>query len=399
MDLRFSPQELAFREEVRSFINSKLPADIRARLRLGYPPRKQDTVTWQRILYARGWAAPNWPQAYGGPGWTPVQQTIFQEECFLAPAPPLLAFNITMVGPVIIHFGSEEQKRRFLPPIANLDIWFCQGFSEPGAGSDLASLRTSAKREGENYVVNGQKIWTTTAHLADWAFCLVRTEAAAKKQQGISFLLVDMKTPGITVRPIITLDGMHHTNEVFFDEVRVPVANLVGEENKGWNYAKFLLGNERTGIAGVGRSKERLGYAKELAAKVNFNGRPLSQDRSFCERVALLEAELKALEITQLRVVAAQGRVASGKPDPFSSILKIKGSEMYQAVNDLLCSVAGPAGMAVQPQEAAAQTGPDIGPDWALPLAPAYFYSRAASIYGGTNEIQKNILSKTVLGL
>jgi len=398
MDLRLSNQEQSFRDEVRDFIRASLPQDIRDHLRAGYPPRKDDIVRWQRILNTRGWATAHWPKEYGGAGLTPVERMILSEEIYLAPAPQPLIFNSNMIGPVIIQFGSDEQKRHFLPKLANLDLWFCQGFSEPGAGSDLASLRTQARRDGDDYIVNGQKIWTTTAHQADWMFCLLRTDPQAKKQAGISFLLIDMKTPGITVRPIISIDGLHHLNEVFLEDVRVPVANRVGEENKGWDYAKFLLGHERTGIAAIGRSKERLAYARELAAKVNAGGRPLSEDRSFRERVVLLEADLRALEITQLRVVAAHERQDQGKLDPFTSILKIKGTELYQAVCELLCSVAGPAGLAARPAGAPAEGAP-VSPDWAAPLAPAYFYSRAASIYGGSNEIQKNILAKGVLGL
>jgi len=398
MDLRLSIQEQGFRDEVRDFIRTNLPQDIRDHVRAGYPPRKDDIVTWQRMLNTRGWATAHWPEEFGGAGLTPVERMILIEEISLAPAPQPLIFNSNMIGPVIIQFGSDEQKRHFLPKIANVDLWFCQGFSEPGAGSDLASLRTQARRDGDDYIVNGQKIWTTTAHQADWMFCLLRTDPQAKKQSGISFLLIDMKTPGITVRPIISLDGLHHLNEVFLDEVRVPVANRIGEENKGWDYAKFLLGHERTSIAGVGRSKERLAYAKELAAKVNAGGRPLSEDRCFRERVALLEAELKALEITQLRVVAAHERQDQDKADPFTSILKIKGTELYQAVCELLYSVAGPAALVARPIGALAD-GEHLAPDWAAPIAPAYFHSRAASIYGGSNEIQKNILAKGVLGL
>src|SRR5690242_10440134 len=266
MDLRFTAEELAFRDELREFLAANLPQDIRERMRLGHAPSKEDVVTWQRILNRRGWAAYSWPKEYGGPGWTPVQRMIFLEENQLAPAPEVSSFNITMLGPVLIQFGTEEQKQRFLPRAANIDDWWCQGFSEPGAGSDLASLKTSAKREGDHYIVNGQKTWTTLAQYADWIFCLVRTDPAAKKQSGISFLLIDMKTPGITVRPIVTIDGGREVNEVFFDDVKVPVENRVGQENKGWDYAKFLLGNERTGIARVGMSKERIRRLRELAA-------------------------------------------------------------------------------------------------------------------------------------
>jgi alkylation response protein AidB-like acyl-CoA dehydrogenase len=401
MDLRFTPEETAFREDVRAFIRDNLPADIRERLRLGYPPRKQDTVTWQRILNARGWAAINWAKEWGGPGWTPTQRLIFLEENQLAPAPDLLSFNITMIGPVLIQFGTEEQKRHFLPRAANLDDWWCQGFSEPGAGSDLASLKTAAKRDGDHYVVNGQKIWTSTAHNADWCFVLVRTNpAAAKRQEGISFLLVDMKTPGITVRPIISIDGSHHLNEVFFDDVRVPVTNRVHEENRGWDVAKFLLGNERVGIARLGRSRERIGFAKELAREVQSGGRPLSEDRAFRQRVAQLEVEVKALEMMQLRFVSAYAKRRDGKPDPLSSAIKIRGSELLQATSELVMDVGGPLSMPAWGKEAEAPSNePELGPAWASQSAAGYLMLRAASIYGGSNEIQKNILTKAVLRL
>ncbi|TDH63555.1 pimeloyl-CoA dehydrogenase large subunit [Dankookia rubra] len=401
MDLRFTPEETAFREEVRAFIRDNLPAETRERMRLGYPPRKQDTVAWMRILNAKGWAAFSWPKEYGGPGWTAIQRMIFLEENLSAPAPEMLSFNITMLGPVLIQFGTEAQKSHFLPRARNLDDWWCQGFSEPGAGSDLASLRTAAKREGDHYVVNGQKIWTSTAHNADWCFCLVRTNpTAAKRQEGISFLLIDMKTPGIEVRPIISIDGSHHLNEVFFTDVKVPVENLVGEENKGWSVAKYLLGNERTGIARLGKSKERVRYAKEVAREVRMNGKPLIEDRNFRARVAQVEVDMKALEITQLRVVSAFAKAGGNRPDPLSSVLKIKGTELLQASSELVMDVGGPQAMPVWQQELQAFANePAIGPEWAPQMAPAYLMLRAASIYGGTNEIQKNILNKAVLGL
>src|SRR5580698_5212544 len=303
MDLRFTPQEIAFRQEVRAFIHENLPADIHAKMKLGHGPGKEDTVRWQRILNEKHWAAYMWPKEWGGPGWSPIQRMIFLEENQLANAPDMQVFNITMIGPVLLQFGTDEQKKRFLPRAANLDDWWCQGFSEPGAGSDLASLKTAAKLEGDHYIVNGQKIWTSTAHHADWCFVLVRTNPnARKRQEGISFLLVDMKTPGITVRPIISIDGSHHLNEVFFDNVKVPVENRVYEENKGWDVAKFLLGNERTGIARLGKSKERVASAKEMARNVREHGKPLIEDQAFRARVAQLEVDMKALEITQYRV-------------------------------------------------------------------------------------------------
>jgi alkylation response protein AidB-like acyl-CoA dehydrogenase len=402
MDLRFTPEEAAFREEVRAFIRENLPAEIRERMRLGHPARKQDTVAWQRILNARGWAAYSWPAEWGGPGWTAVQRMIFLDENLAAPAPDLSPFNITMLGPVLIRFGTEAQKRRFLPRAANLDDWWCQGFSEPGAGSDLAALKTRAGREGDHYVVNGQKIWTSTAHNADWCFCLVRTDTqTAKRQDGISFLLIDMRTPGVEVRPIISIDGSHHLNEVFFTDARVPAENLVGEENRGWSVAKFLLGNERTGIARLGKSKERTRFAKEVAREVRANGRPLIEDRAFRTRVAQLEVDMRALEITQMRVVSAYDKAKDGgRPDPLSSVLKIKGTELLQATSELVMDVGGPQAMPVWQQELAALANePAVVPDWAPQMAPAYLMLRAASIYGGTNEIQKNILNKAVLGL
>ena len=400
MDLRFTAEELAFRDEVRSFIRSACPAATREKMvesrRLG----KDDIVTWQRILNQKGWAVANWPKKWGGTGWTAVQQYIFQDELQQAPAPPPQGFGVTMVGPVIIAFGSEEQKRHYLPRIANIDDWWCQGFSEPGSGSDLASLRTSAKRVGDKYVVNGQKIWTTSAQYADWIFCLVRTDPQAKQQEGISFLLIDMQTPGITVRPIVTIDGGREVNEVFFDEVEVPAGNLVGEENRGWDYAKYLLGRERTGIARVGTSKERLRRIRELAAMERLGDKPLIEDERFREKLAAVEIELKALEMTQLRVVAAERTRTDNKPDPASSILKIKGSEIQQMTTELLLEVVGPYALPYQPErEEEGWNEPPIGPEWAGPVAPTYFNWRKISIYGGTNEIQKNIVAKAILGL
>src|SRR5437868_252850 len=400
MDLRFTADELAFRDELRAFFRDNLPSDIRERMRLGHGPTKDDTVTWQRILNRRNWAAYNWPKEYGGPGWTPMQRMIFLEENQLAPAPEVSSFNITMIGPVLIQFGTEEQKQRFLPRAANVEDWWCQGFSEPGAGSDLAALKTAALREGDEYIVNGQKIWTSTAHEADWCFVLVRTDPnAPKKQQGISFLLVDMKTPGITVRPIISIDGSHHLNEVFFDDVRVPVSMRVYEENKGWDVAKYLLGNERTGIARLGKSKERVNFAKQKARDLRAHGRPLSEDPEFRRRIAALETELKSLEITQLRVLSAQ-KPGERRQDPLTAVLKLKGTELLQATTELAMDVAGPLAMPDWADELEALSNePELGPVWATEATRTYLFLRAASIYGGTNEIMKNIVSKGVLGL
>jgi pimeloyl-CoA dehydrogenase large subunit len=400
MDLRFTPEEIAFRDEVRAFMRGALPEPIRRKMVEGRRIAKEDLVAWQRILNARGWAVPHWPAAWGGTDWSPVQQYIFREELQQAPAPEPLPFGTMMVGPVIIAFGSEAQKRRHLPRIANLDDWWCQGFSEPGAGSDLASLKTAARRDGEHYVVNGQKTWTTLAQYADWIFCLVRTDPAAKKQEGISFLLIDMKTPGITVRPIQTIDGGREVNEVFFDDVRVPVENRIGEENRGWDYAKFLLGNERTGIARIGTSKARIRRLKEIAALERDGEQPLIADERFRMKIAAVEVELKALEMTQLRVVAAERGRKGDRPDPTSSILKIKGSEIQQAISELLMEAVGPFALPDETRDASeGRNEPPIGPDWAGTLAPTYFNWRKISIYGGSNEIQKNIIAKAILGL
>jgi alkylation response protein AidB-like acyl-CoA dehydrogenase len=400
LDLRYTPDEIRFRDEVREFFRTAQPARIRRKMELGQRLAKEDIVTWQRILNAKGWAVPSWPVEWGGTGWGPVKTYIFKEEMQLAPAPDPLGFNVSMVGPVLIAFGSEAQKKHFLPKVANCDYWFCQGFSEPGAGSDLASLRTSAKRDGDHYIVNGQKIWTSRAQNADWMFCLVRTKTEGKPQTGISYLLIDVKTPGLEIRPIFTIDGEHHFNEVFFDNVKVPAENLVGEENKGWSYAKYLLGNERLGIARVGASKYRLQRAKQLAASVYIGDIPLSQTERFREKVAAVEVELKALEITQMRVVANSVHLPPGAPDPTSSILKLKGTELQQATTEILMEVAGPDAM-IREQEHlwGTATEPSIGPEWTTTTAADYFYTRASSIYGGSNEIQKNVIAKRILEL
>jgi pimeloyl-CoA dehydrogenase large subunit len=401
MDLRFTPEENAFRDEVRTFFKENLPDNIRRKAAEGIRYVKEDIVTWQRILNKKGWAVPHWPKEYGGTGWSPVQLYIFKEEMQQAPAPEPLPFGTMMVGPVIIAFGRDDQKQKYLPRIANLDDWWCQGFSEPGAGSDLASLKTSAKREGDHYVVNGQKTWTTAAQYADWIFCLTRTDATAKKQEGITFLLIDMKTPGITVRPIQTIDGSHEVNEVFFDDVKVPVENRIYEENKGWDCAKFLLGNERSGIARVGASKAQVRRLREIAAMERIGDKPLIEDERFAMKIAAIEVELKALEMTQLRVVAAERNRKSNRPDPASSILKIKGSEIQQNISELLMEAIGPYALPDQFRhtEDDRWNEPPIGPDYAAPLAPTYFNWRKISIYGGSNEIQKNIIAKAILGL
>jgi pimeloyl-CoA dehydrogenase large subunit len=398
MELRWTDEERAFRQEVRDFIRRELPKETRDRMVRGKSPTKDQVVEWQRKLNTKGWAAPEWPKEYGGPGWTTAQRYIFREELMQAPAPSPLAFNTNMCGPVIIAFGTEEQKRRFLPRMLNLDDWWCQGFSEPGAGSDLASLKCRAVREGDHYVVNGQKTWTTLAQHADWIFLLVRTDPAAKKQEGISFLLCDMKTPGITIRPIITIEGGHEVNEVFFDDVKVPAENLVGQENRGWDCAKYLLGNERFGQARVGASRERIRRLKTIARESVVDGRPLIEDPGFRERVAEIEVELQALEMTVMRVISNEKR-RGNKPDPTTSVLKIKGTEIQQGVSELLMKAAGPYAWVDGDPEAEGSNDLDVAPDWAFGLAGTYFNWRKQSIYGGSNEIQRNIMAKAFLGL
>ncbi|MCG5434016.1 acyl-CoA dehydrogenase family protein [Mycobacterium sp. MYCO198283] len=388
MQLALTESELAFRDELRTFFTTEIPAEIRQRVREGGSFRHEDIVTTQRILNANGLAVPNWPVEWGGKDWTPTQMQIWNDEMQLAAVPEPLTFNAKMVGPVIAEFGSQEIKERFLPPTANLDIWWCQGFSEPEAGSDLASLRTTAYRDGDSYVVNGQKTWTTLGQYADWMFCLVRTDPQApKKQAGISFLLMEVDTPGLTMRPIKLIDGSYEVNEVFFEDVRVPADQLVGEENQGWTYAKYLLGNERTGIAGVGRTKVKLAQAKQHAAEVGILDDPL-----FAARFAELENELLALELTQLRVVSDS---ADGKPNPASSVLKLRGSQLQQLATELLVEIAGPAALPYG-VEAEADFG---SPAWAQATAPTYLNYRKTSIYGGSNEIQRTIISSTILGL
>jgi pimeloyl-CoA dehydrogenase large subunit len=400
MDLRFTDEENAFRNQVRSFFRTQIPADIRRKASQGEEVSRDDIVTSQRILNAKGWATPRWPLEWGGQRWTPIQHHIFLEELQFNSVPQPLQFNVDMVGPVIAAFGSEEQKRRFLPRAANLDDWWAQGFSEPGAGSDLAALKTRAVRDGDTYIVNGQKTWTTSAQNANWIFCLVRTDPQAKKQMGISFLLIDMAAPGVTVRPIVTIDGRREVNEVFLDEVRVPAANCVGEENKGWDYAKFLLANERTGIARVGLTKQRLARVKEIARTTPAGEGTLWDNPAYRAKVMLAEIELKALEITQMRVVAEAARSGGNRPNPASSILKIKGSELQQTVSELLLEAAGPNALAFRDDHNEPGSNDPLAElAWAGLAAQNYFNTRKVSIYGGSNEIQHNIIAKAVLGL
>jgi len=399
MDLSFSPDEIEFRDEVRQFIAENYPATTRDKQDRGAELTKEDYLAWHRALYDQGWITPSWPVEHGGTGWTPTQRYIFGEECAAADCVRIVPFGAVMVGPVIYTFGDDAQKAHFLPRIRSGEDWWCQGYSEPGAGSDLASLRTKAVRDGNDYVVNGSKTWTTLAQHADWIFCLVRTDPDAERpQQGISFLLIDMKSPGITVKPIVLMDGTHEVNEVFFDDVRVPADNLVGEENKGWTYAKFLLVHERAGIAGVGRSKQNLKKLRAIARAETFCGRPVIEDPGFAHKIAALEVDLMALEYTELRSLA---REAEGKgAGPESSILKIKGSEIQQRLTQLTLEAVG--SYALPDFHGIAEVGDNlapIGPDHALGVANQYFNMRKTTIYGGTNEIQRNIIAKMVLGL
>ncbi len=398
MDLNYSAEEIAFRNEVRNFLAEKLPADLRARVLAHQRMGKDDFVRWQRIVNDKGWAGASWPVEHGGAGWSPVQRHLWEEECAAAGAPVIQPFGVHMVGPVIMAFGSAEQKARYLPRILSAEDWWCQGYSEPGAGSDLASLKTRAERKGDEYIVNGQKTWTTLAQHADLMFCLVRTDPAARQQAGISFLLIDMKTPGITVRPIHMLDEEPEVNEVFFDDVRVPVGNLVGEENKGWTYAKYLLGHERTNIAAVGRSRRELEFLREFAGKVRKGGRPLMEDAGFAAQVARVEIELMALEMTVLRVLSQEG--ASSAPGPQASLLKVKGTDIQQRLTELMVIAAGPAALPFDPAYLNGEhSHATSGNDDAAPLASFYFNYRKTAIYGGSTEIQKNIMARMILGL
>jgi alkylation response protein AidB-like acyl-CoA dehydrogenase len=398
MDLEYSVEDLAFRDQARAFIDANLPPELKHKVLNHKRLSKDDYVRWHKIVHKQGWVGVNWPVEYGGTGWNPVQRHLWEEECARAGTPPILPFGVNMVAPVIMAFGNEAQKRHYLPRILSCEDWWCQGYSEPGSGSDLASLKTRAERQGEHYIVNGQKTWTTLAQYADMIFCLVRTEPNARKQEGISFLLIDMKTPGITVRPIIMLDEEHEVNEVFFDNVKVPVANLIGEENKGWTYAKYLLGHERTGIAAVGRSKRELQFLKRLANGYMKNGRPILEDPVFSSKVAALEIELMALEMTVLKVVSAEA--SRRGPGPEASMLKIKGTEIQQGLTELMMEAVGPLAL---PFDRAYLEGENehaiTGDDDAAPLAAYYFNYRKTSIYGGSNEIQKNIISQMILGL
>ncbi len=392
MDTRLNEDDLAFQQEVRQFLAEAWDADLQAQVG-AIPTMREGMIEWQRRLNKKGWMAPGWPVEHGGTGWSVTQSFIFNSERAASGAPDTIPFGVTMVAPVIIAYGNDEQKARFLPRILQSEDWWCQGYSEPGAGSDLASLKTKAELDGDDYVINGSKIWTTYAQYSDWIFCLVRTDSSGRKQEGITFLLIDMKAPGVTVRPIDTIDGFHHLNEVFFDNVRVPVANRIGEEGKGWTYAKSLLVHERLSIAEVADSKRGLTELREMARVEVNGGKTLLQDPLFAKRLSDIEIELMALEFTELRALAA---IAEGsEPGPESSLLKLQGTEIQQAIQTLRMDVAGYYSGTVQGDLSAQE----LGHDYAHLTQKLYFRGRASTIYGGSNEVQKNITAKYVLGL
>ncbi|CAM2152477.1 Pimeloyl-CoA dehydrogenase large subunit [Pararobbsia alpina] len=405
MDLQFTPQEQAFRSKVVEFLAQKLPTRLSDKVHNGTHLSRDDMVEWHAVLNAEGWLANHWPRDYGGPGWTAIERFIFENECALAGAPRIVPFGVNMLGPVLIKYGSETQKRYWLPRILDGSDWWCQGYSEPGSGSDLASVRTSAVRghdaQGDHYIVNGQKTWTTLGHYANMIFCLVRTATDVRAQEGISFLLIDMNSPGVEIRPIITLDGAHEVNEVFLTDVRVPAENLVGEENKGWTYAKYLLTYERTNIAGVGFSVAALERLRAIAQTQRRNGKPLSEDPAFAARFARVEIDLENMKTTNLRVLAAVA--GGGVPGAESSMLKIRGTEIRQEITALTRRAMG------QYAQPLFEQSRDVDGDAALEAllatpgaataATSYFNNRKLSIFGGSNEIQKNIISKMILGL
>ena len=398
MDLNYTADDLAFRDTVRTYLEANLPADLQQKVLNHKRLSKEDFVRWHKILAKQGWVGSGWPVEFGGTGWSAVQRHIWEEECATAGTPTIMPFGVNMVAPVIMAFGNDAQKKHYLPRILNCDDWWCQGYSEPGSGSDLASLKCRADREGDFYIVNGQKTWTTLGQHADMIFCLVRTDSGGRKQEGISFLLIDMHTPGITVRPIIMLDEDHEVNEVWFDNVKVPVQNLIGEENKGWTYAKYLLGHERTNIAAVGRAKRELEFLKRIASQQQKNGKPLLEDPLFSAKVATLEIEIMALEVTVLRVISMDN--AKRGPGPEASMLKVKGTEVQQNLTELMVEAVGPYGLPFDPDFLhGSQEHSAANDDDAAPLASYYFNFRKTSIYGGSNEIQKNIITQMILGL
>jgi len=390
MDISFSEQDLQFQEEIRAGLNgSEYPLDVMEKQEKGVALSKQDMIDFHKFIHSKGWMGYNWPVEYGGTGWSPVQIYLFLNELALAQSPTILPFGLSMVGPVIYTFGNQEQKDRFLPDILEFNTWWCQGYSEPGSGSDLASLKTKAVLEGDHYIVNGSKTWTTLAQNADWIFCLVRTETTQKKQEGISFLLIDMNTPGIEVKPIITIDGDHEVNSVFFTDVKVPADQLIGEEGKGWTYAKFLLAHERFGIAGVPVVKVQLEKLKNITSDYD--------DANLSKKIAELEIDLEALEFTELRTLAAIAE--GGHPGAESSILKIRGTEIQQRLTELFVEAAGQYILPYEGPDGFESNKTPAGPDYASPSVAQYLNYRKTSIYGGSNEIQKNIIAKAILGV
>lgn len=396
MDLNYSDEERAFRDDVRAFLAEKLSKELSDKIRLGGDLTKEDMDGWHATLNAQGWLAPNWPKEYGGAEWNAVQRHIFDDECARAHAPRIVPFGLGMLAPVLQKFGNQEQKDHWLPRILSGEDWWCQGYSEPGAGSDLASLKTKAERQGDHYVVNGQKTWTTLGQHANMIFCLVRTDNTVKQQEGISFLLIDMDTPGIEVRPIILLDGSHEVNEVWFTDVKVPVENLVGEENKGWTYAKYLLTHERANIAGVGFSTAGLAAVKRIAKAEMSGGKPLIQNPHFAARIAQVEIDLMAMSTTNLRIVSQAA--AGGAPGVEASMLKVKGSMIRQEINDLARRAVGPYAMPFASEAVEGSNEPLPDPHEAGPVAAQYFNNRKLSIFGGSNEIQRGIIAKVKMG-
>ena len=398
MDLEFTDELRNFQQEVRAFIEKRLPVNLRKKVERFLKLGKEDYLRWQDILAEKGWLVYSWPVEHGGTGWSPVQRYIFEEEMGRANAPRIIPFGPKMVGPVIYTFGSDAQKAKYLSAIAGNETWWCQGYSEPDAGSDLASLRTRAVRDGDHYVVNGTKTWITTAQWADMMFCLARTDTEVKPQEGISFVLIDMRTPGVEVRPIVTIDGGREINTVYLTDVKVPVENRIGEENKGWTYAKFLLGHERFGIARLSESKARLSWLKDIARRHRVGGALLADDADFMRSVAETEIELTALEYTELRALmnAEQGQ----SPGVEANMLKIRGTDVQQKISEMLMKAMGYYAAPYVPEamEYGWNEAP-VGPEYAAALAPAYFNMRKTSIYGGTNEIQRNIIARMVLGL
>lgn len=398
MDINYTAGEQAFQQEVRTFFKEKLPHELSSKVKSGIRLSKQDMENWHAILNADGYLNAHWPREFGGKGWNAIERDIFDVEANAAGAPRVVPFGVNMLAPVLMAFGSREQQDYHLPRIVDGTNWWCQGYSEPGSGSDLASLKMSAVREGDYYVLNGQKTWTTLGQHADWIFCLVRTSREGKPQEGISFILVDMKSPGVEVRPIILLEGTHEVNEVWFTDVKVPVENLVGEENKGWTYAKFLLVHERSGIAGVGDALASIDHLKHIARDQKKDGKPLAEDPMFARRLAEIEVDLSAMRTTNMRVM--QAAASGAPPGPEVSMLKIKGTVLRQSINDLTRRALGPYAMPfVSEALDMGYNEEPIGPDYANPVAADYFNHRKTSIYGGSNEIQRNIISKMMMGL